>query len=86
MKTVVFLIYKGFEALDVWGPLSVFASKKLSSKYEVTTASQQAGPVRSSYGVCTVSDHDFKSCPRPDIFVIPGKPTSIVPVVLTDSR
>ena len=83
MKSVSFLLFESFESLDVYGPLSVFASRKMSRSYEVNTVSQHAGPIKSSQGVCTVAEHDFKSCPVPDILVIPGAHASITFCVLT---
>ena len=77
MKTVAFLLFESFESLDVYGPLSVFACSKASSHYHVCTVSQHAGPVKSTQGIYTIAEHDFSSCPPPDIdiLVVPGEQT-----------
>ena len=71
-KSVAFLLFNSFEQLDLYGPLSVFASTKLDGAYRVMTVAEKAGPVPSSYGVGTIVDHDFTTCPKPDILVAVG--------------
>ena len=72
-KKVAFLLFPGFEMLDFYGPLSIFGSKRLDSAYRTLTVSETAGPVPSSYGVATVTEYDFLTCPKPDILLVSGE-------------
>jgi transcriptional regulator GlxA family with amidase domain len=72
-KSVAFLLFPGFEMLDFYGPLSVFGSKKLADAYRILTVSEVAGPVPSSYGVSTITEFDFATCPQPDILLVSGE-------------
>jgi len=72
VKTVGFLLFQGFEVLDVYGPLSIFSSPKLAA-YEVITVAEKIGPVAGSNGISTVATHDFGTCPPLDILLVPGE-------------
>jgi transcriptional regulator GlxA family with amidase domain len=72
-KRLGFVLFKGFEVLDVYGPLSFFASPKLSDAYEVITIAQSAGPIAASNGVSTVATHDFSNSGDLDVLLVPGK-------------
>jgi transcriptional regulator GlxA family with amidase domain len=72
VKIVGFLLFPGFEVLDVYGPLSFFASPRLSGAYQVLIIAQSTGPVEASNGVSTVATHDFTTAPSLDILVVPG--------------
>ncbi|CAK0736963.1 hypothetical protein CVIRNUC_000832 [Coccomyxa viridis] len=71
-KKIAFLLFPGFEMLDVYGPISVFSSHKLNAYYKCLTVSQNAGPVPSSRGIQTVTEYDFDSCPPVDLLMVPG--------------
>ena len=73
-KKIAFLLFPGFEALDFYGPMSVFGSRKLEGAYQILTVSQTAGPVPNSTGVSTLTDYSFDTCPRPDILLLVGEP------------
>ncbi|MCG8672754.1 MAG: DJ-1/PfpI family protein [Pseudomonadales bacterium] len=58
-RRIYFLIYPGFELLDLSGPSSVFtAANGLAGEplYEVKTLASQAGPVTSSAGISVLAD------------------------------
>ena len=73
-KKAAFLLFRGFEMLDFYGPVSVLGSHTLSGAYQILTVSETAGPVASSIGISTVTEYDFETCPKPDILVLVGKP------------
>lgn len=73
VKAVAFLLFPGFEVLDVYGPLSIFSSPKLEGAYKVITVAENAGPIVASNGVATVASESFKTCQPLDILLIPGK-------------
>ena len=75
-KKAAFLLFPGFEALDFYGPVSVLGSRKLNEAYQILTVSETAGPVANSLGISTVTEYDFRTCPKPDILVLVGKPAS----------
>lgn len=77
-KKIAFLLFPGFEMLDVYGPISVFSSHKLNAYYKCLTVSQNAGPVPSSRGIQTVTEYDFDSCPPVDLLMVPGKALSLM--------
>ena len=73
-KKAAFVLFRGFEMLDFYGPVSVFGSHKLNGAYDILTVSETAGPVASSIGISTVTEYDFHTCPKPDILVLVGRP------------
>ncbi len=72
VKAIGFLLFPGFEVLDVYGPLSIFSSPKLESAYRVITVAATAGPVAGSNGIATVASASFQTCQPLDILVVPG--------------
>ena len=75
-KKAAFLLFPGFEALDFYGPVSVLGSRKLNGAYQILTVSETAGPVANSLGISTVTEYDFRTCPKSDILVLVGMPAS----------
>ncbi|CAL5221031.1 g3149 [Coccomyxa viridis] len=71
-KKAAFLLFRGFEMLDFYGPVSVLGSHTLNGAYQILTVSETAGPVASSIGISTVTEYDFQTCPKPDILVLVG--------------
>jgi transcriptional regulator GlxA family with amidase domain len=57
---IAFVIFPGFQSLDLTGPFEVFAganSLLASPAYELLVVAAQAGPVRSESGLAAVADH-----------------------------
>lgn len=75
-KKAAFVLFRGFEMLDFYGPVSVLGSHTLNGAYQILTVSETAGPVASSIGISTVTEYDFQSCPKPDILVLVGRSAS----------
>jgi transcriptional regulator GlxA family with amidase domain len=70
MKTLVAVLFPGFEILDLAGPLEMFGN--LTGEFSVVTVAERAGPVRSSQQVELVADHGFETCPGADYVLVPG--------------
>lgn len=51
-RAVVFLVFEGFDALDLAGPLEVFGG----AEYDLTVVAPTAGPVRSDTGLTVHAD------------------------------
>ncbi len=68
-KTLGIVLYPGFEVLDVYGPLEMWA---YVPGFQVVMIAEQAGPVRSAQGVSTVAEYSFTTAPPLDIIMVPG--------------
>lgn len=71
------LLFPGFEMLDYFGPLEMFASLD-SSKLTIHTVAQEAGPVAASIpglgavGPEVIAQHGFATAPDFDLLLVPG--------------
>ncbi|WP_242902700.1 GlxA family transcriptional regulator [Actinomadura terrae] len=63
MQRVAFVIYEGFQALDLTGPHEVFQT---TERYECPIVAAEAGPVRSNSGLAVHATHGFADL-RPDL-------------------
>jgi len=68
-KLVGVVLYRGFEALDVFGPVEMWANVP---DFQVVMISQDGGAVRSAQGFSTLSDYSFANAPQLDIMMVPG--------------
>lgn len=68
-KTLGIVLYPGFEVLDVFGPLEMWA---YVPEFKVVTVAETAGPVRSAQGVSAVAEFSFATAPPLDIMMVPG--------------
>ncbi len=68
-KTLGIILYPGFEVLDVYGPLEMWA---YVPDYNIVMIAEEAGPVMSAQGVATVATHSFETAPQLDIVMVPG--------------
>lgn len=69
-KTLGAVLYKGFEVLDLYGPLEMFGN--LGPELEIVTVAQTKGAVKSGQGPETVATYDFDDCPALDLILLPG--------------
>ena len=69
-RTLGAILYPDFELLDYYGPLEMFGSTGHGLK--IVTVSEQAGPVCSVQGPCTVADYSFATAPSLDLILLPG--------------
>lgn len=68
-KLVGVVLYPGFEVLDVFGPVEMWA---YVPDFQVVMISQTGEAVRSAQGVSTLSDYSFANAPQLDIMMVPG--------------
>lgn len=68
-KTLGIVLYPGFEVLDVYGPLEMFA---YVPDFRIVMISETGGAVRSAQGVSTMTEYSFATAPALDIMVVPG--------------
>ncbi len=68
-KTIGVVLYRGFEVLDVYGPVEMWANIE---ELRVVTVAEKAGPVISAQGLATIADYSFTDCPKLDILMVPG--------------
>lgn len=69
-RTIVgVVLYPGFEVLDVYGPVEMWANVP---GFELVFVAENTGPVRSAQGVATVATHSFENAPKLDILMVPG--------------
>jgi transcriptional regulator GlxA family with amidase domain len=78
---VVMLGYEDAQILDITGPLEVFArsarwlrDRRLCSNlaYSVELVAAQAGPVRTSSGLCLIAERSYRAVTRADTVLIAG--------------
>ena len=64
------ILYKGFELLDLYGPLEMFGN--LKPQVEILTVAESVGPVASFQGPQSIADFDYQTCPALDLILVPG--------------
>ena len=77
MATIGLLVYDGVQALDVTGPMDVFAAANHQAggnraPYTLCTIGLVAGPVRTEGGLTIVPDTILSASPGLDTLLIPG--------------
>ena len=66
------LLFPGFELLDIFGPLEMFALLQERGAVEIIMVAQQPGPVSSVCGPACVATAAFSNCPALDVLLVPG--------------
>lgn len=74
MKTLAALIFPGFEPLDLYGPLEMFAF--LSDDYAIKVVAPTAGQVKSSRSISGWAEASLDETPEADLVLVPGGPGS----------
>jgi transcriptional regulator GlxA family with amidase domain len=69
-RTVGAILFKGFELLDVFGPLEAYGI--LPELFRIVTVAEKAGPVASNQGPQAIAEFGFDNCPQLDIVLLPG--------------
>ena len=67
--TLGVILYEGFEILDVFGPVEMFA---YAERLKLVMIAEEAGMVKSGQGVTVVADYSFDNAPDLDIILVPG--------------
>lgn len=70
MRTIGAVIFEGFEMLDYFGPLEMFAMHR--DKFKIVAVGETAKPVTSSGGPAVVPDTTFADGDRYDVVLVPG--------------
>jgi transcriptional regulator GlxA family with amidase domain len=76
-RTVGLLLFPGFEPLDAFGPVEVFAIAEAPggpAPFHLLTVAENIAPVAMRGGPRIAPDHDLASCPALDVLVVPGGP------------
>jgi len=68
-RTIGIVLYPGFEVLDVFGPVEMWAN---TPGLEVVMISQDGGSVRSAQGAVVQADYSFATAPKLAIMMVPG--------------
>jgi transcriptional regulator GlxA family with amidase domain len=79
-KEVGILLFEDVEVLDFFGPFEVFSVTRMNEERRREEASpfhpflvaESREPVVTTGGMRVLPDHDFGSCPKLDILVVPG--------------
>jgi transcriptional regulator GlxA family with amidase domain len=71
-KTIGFVLFEGFELLDVFGPAEAYGIRDVEGAFRLVMVAQQAGPIASAQGPSAVADFSFADCPHLDIILVPG--------------
>ena len=80
IKRVGIVLFENIEVLDFCGPFEVFSVTRLNedrrqeepSPFEVLLIAEKKDPVLTTGGMQVIANHTFESCPKLDIFVVPG--------------
>jgi transcriptional regulator GlxA family with amidase domain len=70
--SVGFVLFDGFEVLDVFGPLELLG--QVSDRFEIQLIGPVAGPVTSAQGPQVIADRAYADAPPCDIVLVPGGP------------
>lgn len=76
-KTIGVVLYRGFEVLDVYGPVEMWGNV---NEYKIVTVAEEAGPVTSSQGTKSVAEYSFSDCPQVDVLLVPGGMGTLIEV------
>jgi putative intracellular protease/amidase len=72
LRTFGVVLFKGFELLDVFGPLEAWGMLAATGQCKVTTVAERSGAVTSAQGPKVIADYGFGDCPHLDLILIPG--------------
>ena len=67
-RSVAILIFDGVQIIDYTGPYEVFGQ----AGFQVFTVAKKKDTITTNMGMSVTPKHDLKSCPKPDLIVIPG--------------
>jgi len=71
-KNIGFVLFEGFELLDVFGPAEAYGIRDVEGAFRLVMVAQQAGLIASAQGPSAVADFGFADCPHLDIILVPG--------------
>ncbi|HXZ87861.1 MAG TPA: DJ-1/PfpI family protein [Candidatus Binataceae bacterium] len=71
-RTIGFVLFEGFELLDVFGPAEAYGIRDADGAFRLAMVAQQPGPVTSAQGPAAVAEYGFADCPHLDLLLVPG--------------
>lgn len=71
-RTIGFVLFEGFELLDVFGPAEAYGIREVDGAFRLVMVAQEPGPVASAQGPSAVAGYGFNDCPHLDIILVPG--------------
>jgi len=71
-KTIGFVLFRGFELLDVFGPAEAYGIHDNDGAFRLVMVAQESGPVQSAQGPSALAEYGFADCPHLDIILVPG--------------
>jgi transcriptional regulator GlxA family with amidase domain len=71
-KTIGFVLFEGFELLDVFGPAEAYGIHDADGAFRLVMVAQTAGKVTSAQGPAAVAEFSFADCPHLDLMLVPG--------------
>lgn len=70
MRSIGIVIFEGFQALDVYGPVELFGFDK--DAFTISLVAERDGPLASVQGPSSLPDQIFASAPQYDLLLVPG--------------
>jgi transcriptional regulator GlxA family with amidase domain len=71
-KTIGFVLFEGFELLDVFGPAEAYGIHDAGGAFRLVMVAQTAGKLTSAQGPAAVAEFGFADCPHLDLMLVPG--------------
>jgi len=71
-RTFGVVLFKGFELLDVFGPLEAWGMLANMGQCKITTVAERSGAITSAQGPKAIAEFGFRDCPHLDLMLIPG--------------
>lgn len=72
LRTVVVVLFDGFELLDAFGPVEILS--RLPESFSIMYVGPRRGPVRSSQGATVLADQAITELARCEVLLVPGGP------------
>jgi transcriptional regulator GlxA family with amidase domain len=72
LKTIGFVLFEGFELLDVFGPAEAYGIHDAGGAFRLVMVAQTAGKLTSAQGPAAVAEFGFADCPHLDLMLVPG--------------
>jgi transcriptional regulator GlxA family with amidase domain len=69
-RELTVVLFQGFELLDVFGPLEMFAA--IPDRFRIALVGLAAGPIRSAQGPEVIAQDSYDQAPATDIVLVPG--------------
>ena len=71
-RTLGVLLFRGFELLDVFGPLEAFGIRLAKDHFDTLLVAERVGPVESAQGPKALAEATLDDARRLDLILVPG--------------